>query len=130
MRELAHVEVVNVDDLGKIQDETLARRLNEVPKAISIIEEHMEEFLYWHKMRKHAVVLKAVKEKLTEIHAREIKEQKNGAHYNLEDIEEVSSRIIQKMINLMAGKVRKESEKGDQYIAMISEIFETGNNQE
>lgn len=130
VRELAHVEVVNVDDLSKVQDETLQMRLNEVPKAMGIIEEHMEEFLYWFKMRKHAVVLKAVKEKLTEIHAREIKEQKNGAQYNLEDLEEVSSRIIQKMINLMAGKVRKESDKGDQYIAMISEIFETGFNQE
>lgn len=132
VRELAQVEVVNVDDLSKVQDETLQKRLNEVPKAMGIIEEHMEEFLYWFKMRKHAVVLKAVKEKLTEIHAREIKEQKNGAHYKLEDIEEVSSRIIQKMINLMAGKVRREAEsdKGDQYIAMISEIFETGINHE
>ncbi len=132
VRELAHVEVVNVDDLSKVQDETLQKRLNEVPKAMAIIEEHMEEFLYWFKMRKHAVVLKAVKEKLTEIHAREIREQKNGAHYKLEDMEQVSSRIIQKMINLMAGKVRRESEsdRGDQYIAMISEIFETGFNQE
>ncbi|MGN6508810.1 MAG: glutamyl-tRNA reductase [Chitinophaga sp.] len=132
VKELAHVDVVNVDELSKVQDETLQKRLNEVPKAMAIIEEHMEEFLYWFKMRKHAVVLKAVKEKLTEIHAREIKEQKNGAQYKLEDIEAVSSRIIQKMINLMAGKVRREAEsdKGDQYIAMISEIFETGNNQE
>lgn len=130
VRELAHVEVVNVDDLSKVQDETLQMRLNEVPKAISIIDEHMEEFLYWFKMRKHAVVLKAVKEKLTEIHAREIKEQKNGAQYNLGDLEEVSSRIIQKMINLMAGKVRRDSDRGDEYIAMISEIFETGVNQE
>jgi glutamyl-tRNA reductase len=132
VKELTHVDVVNVDELSKVQDETLQKRLNEVPKAMTIIEEHMEEFLYWFKMRKHAVVLKAVKEKLTEIHAREIKEQKNGAQYKLEDIEAVSSRIIQKMINLMAGKVRREAEsdKGDQYIAMISEIFETGNNQE
>jgi glutamyl-tRNA reductase len=130
VRELPHVEVVNVDDLSKVQDETLQKRLNEVPKAMSIIEEHMEEFLYWFKMRKHAVVLKAVKEKLTEIHAREIKEQKNGAQYNMDDMEEVSSRIIQKMINLMAGKVRKESEKGDLYIAMINDIFEAGVNQE
>ena len=132
VRELAHVEVVNVDDLSKVQDETLQKRLNEVPKAMAIIEEHMEEFLYWFKMRKHAVVLKAVKEKLTEIHAREIREQKNGAHYKLEDMEQVSSRIIQKMINLMAGKVRRESEsdRGDQNIAMISEICESGFNQE
>ncbi len=130
VRQLPHVEVVNVDELSKVQDETLQMRLNEVPKAMAIIEEHMEEFLYWFKMRKHAVVLKAVKEKLAEIHAREIKEQKNGAHYKLEDIEEVSSRIIQKMINLMAGKVRKDAEKGDQYIAMINDIFEAGANQE
>ncbi|MGX5819698.1 glutamyl-tRNA reductase [Chitinophaga lutea] len=130
VNELPNVEVVNVDDLSRVQDETLQMRLNEVPKATAIISEHMEEFLYWFKMRKHAVVLKAVKEKLTEIHAREIREQKNGAHYNLEDIEAVSSRIIQKMINLMAGKVRKETDRGDQYIAMISEIFEAGANHE
>jgi glutamyl-tRNA reductase len=81
-------------------------------------------------MRKHAVVLKAVKEKLTEIHTKEIQQQKNNTQYNLEDIEAVSSRIIQKMINLMAGKVRRETDKSDQYIAMINDIFETGVNQE
>lgn len=128
--QLPGVEVVNVDELSKVQDETLQMRLNEVPKAMGIIEEHMEEFLYWFKMRKHAVVLKAVKEKLTEIHTREIQSQKNGAQYKLEDIEAVSSRIIQKMINLMAGKVRRDTDKSDQYIAMINDIFETGVNQE
>ncbi|MBS0026908.1 glutamyl-tRNA reductase [Chitinophaga sp. 22321] len=128
--ELPHITLVNVDELSKVQDETLQNRLGEVPKAIAIIDEHMEEFLYWYKMRKHAVVLKAVKDKLQEIHTREILQQKNGGHYKMEDIELVSSRIIQKMINLMAGKVRKESDKSDQYIAMINDIFETGVNQE
>ncbi|WP_349314521.1 glutamyl-tRNA reductase [Chitinophaga sp. MM2321] len=128
--ELAHISLVNVDELSKVQDETLQNRLGEVPKAIAIIEEHMTEFLYWYKMRKHAVVLKAVKEKLHEIHMREIQQQKNGANYKMEDIEQVSSRIIQKMINLMAGKVRKETDKSDQYIAMINDIFETGVNQD
>ena len=69
---------------------------------------------------------KAVKEKLHEIHTKEIQQQKNSAQYNLEDVEAVSSRIIQKMINLMAGKVRKETDKSDQYISMINDIFETG----
>ncbi|SHM89574.1 glutamyl-tRNA reductase [Chitinophaga jiangningensis] len=128
--ELEHISLVNVDELSKVQDETLQNRLSEVPKAIAIIGEHMEEFLYWYKMRKHAVVLKAVKEKLHEIHMREIQQQKNGAAYNLEDIEQVSGRIIQKMINLMAGKVRKETDKSDLYISMINDIFETGVNQE
>ncbi|HVI47073.1 MAG TPA: glutamyl-tRNA reductase [Chitinophaga sp.] len=128
--DLPHVTLVNVDELSKVQDETLQNRLGEVPKALSIIDEYMNEFLYWYKMRKHAVVLKAVKDKLHEIHTREIQQQKNGAHYKMEDIEAVSSRIIQKMINLMAGKVRKETDKSDQYIAMINDIFETGVNQD
>ncbi|RFS19743.1 glutamyl-tRNA reductase [Chitinophaga silvatica] len=130
VRELPNITMVNVDELSKVQDETLQNRLGEVPKALAIIEEHMEEFLYWYKMRKHAVVLKAVKDKLQEIHTREIQQQRIGEHYKLEDIELVSSRIIQKMINLMAGKVRKEADKSDQYIAMINDIFETGVNQE
>lgn len=127
---LSHIELVNVDELSKVQDETLQMRLKEVPKALGLIDENMAEFLYWYKMRKHAVVLKAVKDKLQEIHTREIQQQKNGAYYGLEDIEEVSSRIIQKMINLMAGKVRKETDKSDLYIAMINDIFETGINQD
>ncbi|WP_343690345.1 glutamyl-tRNA reductase [Chitinophaga sp.] len=124
--ELPHISLVNVDELSKIQDETLQMRQQEVPKALSIIEEHMNEFLYWYKMRKHAVVLKAVKDKLQEIHTKEIQQQKNGAQYKLEDMEAVSSRIIQKMINLMAGKVRRETDKSDQYISMINDIFEAG----
>lgn len=130
VKELQHITLINVDELSKIQDETLQMRLNEVPKALAIIDEYMGEFLYWYKMRKHAVVLKAVKEKLHEIHMREIQQQKNGANYKQEDLEEVSSRIIQKMINLMAGKVRKETDKSEQYIAMINDIFETGVNQD
>jgi glutamyl-tRNA reductase len=127
---LPNVELINVDQLSRIQDETLQMRQQEVPKALSIIDEHMNEFLYWYKQRKHAVVLKAVKDKLTEIHAKEIQQQKGNNQYNQEDMEAVSSRIIQKMINLMAGKVRRETDKSDQYIAMINDIFETGVNQE
>jgi glutamyl-tRNA reductase len=129
VNELPHITMVNVDELSKVQDETLQNRLGEVPKALTMIEEHMEEFLYWYKMRKHAVVLKAVKDKLQEIHTREIQQQRISDVHK-EDIELVSSRIIQKMINLMAGKVRKEADKSDQYISMINDIFETGVNQE
>ncbi|HEY0273600.1 MAG TPA: glutamyl-tRNA reductase [Chitinophaga sp.] len=130
VKDLPHVQLVNVDELSKVQDETLQMRQHEIPKALAIIDEHMQEFLYWFRMRKHAVVLKAVKEKLTEIHSKEIQQQKNSAGFQLEDMEEVSSRIVQKMINLMAGKVRRDTEKSDQYIALINDIFEAGVNQE
>lgn len=123
--ELPHVELVNVDTLSRVQDETLQMRLQEVPKAMAIIEEHRKDFLYWFRMRKHAVVLQAVKDRLKEIHSREIQQQRIHTHLNPEDLEEVSSRIIQKLINMMASRVRQANGKGDHYIQLISEIFET-----
>lgn len=123
--ELAQVRVINVDELSKVQDETLQMRQQEIPKAMGIIEEYRKDFLYWFQMRKHAVVLQAVKAALQEIHAKEIQHQKSLSPFHREEVEEVSSRIIQKVINMMASRVRQANGKGDHYIQLISEIFET-----
>lgn len=124
VRSLPHVVVANVDDLSRIQDETLLMRQAEVPKALSIIREHMQDFLYWYQMRKHAVVLQAVKNKLSEIHTKEILQHKRAASLPQEEVEMLSSRIIQKLINMMASKVRQANGKGDQMIELIGQLFE------
>lgn len=125
VKDLPHIKLIDVDELSRIQDETLQKRQAEVPKAVAIIEENMKEFLYWYQMRKHAVVLQAVKQKLQEIHTKEISTQKPCNQSQLSGYHEVSSRIIQKTINLLASKVRQEHTKSDQYIELISELFET-----
>ena len=63
-----NVMLANVDDLAKINDETLKMRQAEVPKALAIIDTHKEEFLEWNAMRKHVPLLKAVKQKLMDMH--------------------------------------------------------------
>src|SRR5678815_4815112 len=65
--QLSHITLINVDELSKLKDETLARREAEVPRARLIIAEHIADFLQWYEMRKHVPVLKAVKTKLKEI---------------------------------------------------------------
>ncbi|HUX84907.1 MAG TPA: glutamyl-tRNA reductase [Chitinophagaceae bacterium] len=126
VRSLPHIKLIDLDELSRIQDETLSQRQGEVPKATALIEENMREFLYWYQMRKHAVVLQAVKQKLQEIHASEISHPKPQNSSRLEDFHEVSSRIIQKTINLLASKVRKEHPRSEQYLELIGELFETG----
>jgi glutamyl-tRNA reductase len=58
-----------VDDLSLINDQTLQKRRSEVPKALAIITDHIAEFMEWFSLRSHVPVLKAVKQKLNDMHS-------------------------------------------------------------
>lgn len=109
---LEGVTFVNVDTLSKIKDETLQMRMAEVPRANAIIEEHIAEFREWHDMRKHVPVLKEVKRKLKQIH----------------DAPELAGHAgddekIQKVINGLATKMRRDNKPGCNYIQAINEFI-------
>ena len=118
---LSNVTLVNVDELSKMNDETLARRKAEVPEAKKIIAEHITDFMEWYEMRKHVPVLKAVKSKLKEIHNSPlfIPLYNNTAH---------TEEKIQKVINGMAFKMKTHNQKGCHYIEAINEFIATGTN--
>lgn len=118
------IQVIDVDELSQIQDHTLEIRKKEIPRAEAIIEEQMQDFLYWYQMRKHAVILKAMKDKMEQIHRKEIKNQHKETQANVEELEALSSRLVQKMVNVFAGKLRKANGQADNYCQMLGEIFE------
>jgi len=117
---LPHVTVINVDELSKMRDETLAKREAEVPKAKAIIAEHIAEFIEWHEHRKNVPLLKAVKIKLKEIHNNPL----FIPLYNSTHTEEK----IQRVINGMAYKMKEQNQKGCYYIEAINEFIATGTN--
>lgn len=125
-KELANVELVNVDELSKLKDETLLMRMGEVPKAKEIIHTHIQEFMEWYAMRKNVPLLKAVKVTLQEIHKYPLFEQ---CAKNLPDSPEfdVDDRI-QRVINGMAYKMRQQNQGGCQYIQAINEFIAPSNN--
>lgn len=125
-KELPNIELVNVDDLSKLKDETLQMRLGEVPKAKTIIATHIEEFMDWFRMRKHVPILKAVKVTLQEIHTYPLYNQYaknvlNSPEINVDD-------KIQKVINGLAFKMRQQNQGGCQYIQAINEFIAPSNN--
>ncbi|SDZ75185.1 glutamyl-tRNA reductase [Arachidicoccus rhizosphaerae] len=63
-----HTIVVNVDDLSKLGDATLKSRQAEIPKALQIIDEYLEEFKDWYQMRKNVPIIRAAKQSLMDIH--------------------------------------------------------------
>jgi glutamyl-tRNA reductase len=120
-KDLAHITLVNVDDLSRINDETLQKRLNEVPRAKEIIVTHIQEFTEWCGMRRHVPALKAARQKLMEL-------QQCGLflathpHIAETDIDE-HSETVQKVINNMALRMRKQQLPGCSYIEAINDFI-------
>ncbi len=117
--ELPQIDLVNVDDLSKINDATLQKREAEIPKAKAIIAEHIAEFMEWHEMRKHVPVLKAVKTKLNEIHSSPLFAEAAKITSPIINTEEK----IQKVINGMASKMRQQNTQGCHYIEAINDFI-------
>ena len=121
-KELSNITLVNVDELSKLKDETLAKREAEVPKAKAIIAEHIAEFIDWYQMRKHVPVLKAVKTKLKEIHTSPLYITLQPHHTACSKTDEK----IQRVINGMASKMKEQNQRGCYYIEAINEFIATG----
>lgn len=119
---LPNVTLINVDQLSTLKDETLARRVAEVPKAKVIIAAHVSDFLDWHQMRQHVPLLKEVKTKLKEIHTSPLYitlqgHQKAGSN---------ADKTIQQVINCMASKIKEQNLRGCYYIEAIHEFIAAG----
>jgi glutamyl-tRNA reductase len=118
-QQLPGITFVDVDMLSKIKDETLHQREAEVPKALAIIEEHLAAFKEWYDMRRNVPVLKEVKNKLKDIY---IDQVLIGAliipeHRNIQE------EKIQKVINVMATKMRRDYTPGCHYIEAINDLI-------
>jgi len=126
-QDLAHITLVNVDELSKIKDETLHKRIAEIPKAKAIIADHIIEFLEWHEMRKNVPVLKAVKDKLQAMHHCNLFINYSATLTPIHTKHNPEEKI-QKVINGMANKMRHQNHRGCNFIEAINEYIATGTN--
>jgi glutamyl-tRNA reductase len=125
--ELSNVILVNVDELSRQKDETLQKREAEVPQAKVIIEQHINDFADWHEMRRNVPVLKAVKQKLIDIHSDDLFHDSYA--FPLDAISTTANSVaIQKVIDTMAVKLRNNNTKGCQYIEAINDYITSGIN--
>lgn len=112
-----HVHLANVDELSKINDETLKMRAAEVPNAKNIINFHIHQFAEWYMMQKNVPYLKSVKEKLQEL------------NINLRlrcPFDHDSKLDVQSTVNSMAEKLKSENaQPGCTYIETLSGYINT-----
>jgi len=118
VEQLLDITLIDVDGLAKLKDETLMHRAAEVPKARVIIQSHLRELLEWHEMRKQVPVLKQVKIKLQEIHGSPLFEQMVPILGTIN-----RDQKIQRVLNGMASKMRRENQRGCLYLEAINEFI-------
>lgn len=145
--ELPNVTLINVDELSKLKDETLQKRESEVPKAKFIIAGHKAEFLEWNEHRKNAPVLRAVKQKLFDMHKCQMFLSAYSTVSTTSDITlsvttentvlssgdpcsilAMNQFAIQKVIKNMAVKMRKQHQPGCSYIEAINDFITSHRN--
>jgi glutamyl-tRNA reductase len=104
-------QLVNVDDLSKINDITLAIRKAQVPMALEIISEHTAEFYDWHQLRKYAPVLKSLKENLSAIQEQALPDKM------------VQPELVSKIVNKVASNIRTNTHPTCFYMQAVQEFI-------
>lgn len=125
---LPNIKLVSVDELSRINDVTLQKREAEVPRAKAIIAEHIAELMEWYEMRRHVPVLKAVKNKLLEMDSCQLYSNFFAQQCNAAAIKDKPEARIQRVINVMAVKMRRQNQRGCHYIEAINDFMATGTN--
>ncbi|WP_121665992.1 glutamyl-tRNA reductase [Mesonia aquimarina] len=127
--DLDNVNLLHLDHLSKMTDETLANRKKFIPEAEAIIEEVKADFKAWLETRKFAPTIKALKKKLRTMKDNELNfQRKKIADFNDEHAEIVSNRIIQKIMNQFANHLRDDADATDESLALIQKVFQLEDN--
>ena len=124
--DLENVTLINVDELSKITDETLAVRQQETPAAEAIIEIYKEEFNEWLNHRRFIPAINALKQSLEAIQQDEISFQKKKIKdFNETQAEIVTSRFIQKITTQFVKHLKEEETSVNDSIQVMQKVFRT-----
>jgi glutamyl-tRNA reductase len=125
---LPEVTLIHMDYLSQMTDETLEKRKQFIPRAMEIIDEVKEEFIIWKKDRKYAPTIQALKAKLNEIKALEIKQLKDkNIHFNEEQAAILSKKTIQKITAHFVNHLKKENSNPEESFLWINKRFDIEN---
>jgi|TARA_B100000767_G_scaffold111289_1_gene106404 glutamyl-tRNA reductase len=120
------VSLINIDELSKITDETLAIRQKEIPMAEKIIEIHKQEFNSWLNHRRFTPAIAALKESLEIIKKDEINFQKKKiSNFDENQAEILTSRFIQKITTQFVKHLKDEKTSVSESIEVLQKVFQS-----
>ena len=119
---LPNQQMVNVDDISTILNDTIKKRTNEIPAAYKILEDTQAEFVGWLSSHSHSPMVKDVKDKLLALSKTTgVCEMADSLEYNF--VSPQDEYTINKTINRLAVNLKNTNEKGCQFIDAYNHFF-------
>lgn len=123
--ELHNVNLLHLDRLSQMTDETLERRKQCIPKVYEIIDEHKQEFYEWLHTRKFAPTIRAIKDKLYGFAEDEIDYQsKLIKNFDEAQAKIIQERLVHKITRQFASHLRHANGSTEEGIEWLQKIFE------
>jgi len=116
------LQVVNLDYLQDLQNETFKNRQESIPAATAIIEEELAAFYQWIADRELSPTISALKEKLHSFKENEIKRlEKKNPDLQRDQIEQVTDKLIQKITTQFIKHAKRNNGNA---VTTMQDIFE------
>ena len=124
IEKLNGVELIDMDQLNSIQDETLAMRRKNIPKARTIINLHKNEFYDWVLMRDLSPVIQALHEKLHRYRTDELEQQKfRLSEEEIKKANKLTTSVVNKIANQATEYIKSKYRHSEEVVKMMEEMF-------
>ena len=124
IEKLNAVELIDMDQLNNIQDETLAMRRKNIPKARTIINLHKNEFYEWVLMRDLSPVIQALHEKLHRYRTDELEKQKfRLSDEEIKKADKLTTSVVNKIANQATEYIKYKYRHSEEIVKMMEEMF-------
>ena len=121
---LEGLELIDMDQLNNIQDETLVMRRKNIPKARTIINLHKNEFYDWVLMRNLSPTIQALREKLHSYRTAELEQQKfRLSEEELQKADKLATSVVNKIANQATEYIKSKYRQSDEMVKMVEEMF-------
>lgn len=117
------IQLVNVDGLSKMVDDTIAQRRNAVPEAIAIIDEYSNDFYEWIENRELVPAIQSFKNRLDFLQKHELNNlRKDNVKISEEEIV-LTNKLMQKITNQFASFLIENRDDSKETIELIEKMF-------
>lgn len=130
VRKIPNVFLYNIDHLKEVVESNFHERKEKLPTAEKIINENVAEFMGWFRALQSIPTIQRLSKKAEIIRERELKKTlsklNNLSTKDKKEIEYLSRRIVNNLLDEPKRKLKEKASKGDgyQYIKAVEELFE------
>lgn len=122
---IAEVDLIEMDQLNKIQDETLSLRRKNIPKVRTIINLHKIEFYDWIKMRQISPLINAYRKKMHDQRVEELEKQKfKFTESEFEKANIFSKSLVNKMVNQNIEFIKSRYRSSDEIADIFADMYQ------